>query len=110
MEPLWWSRPALALEQALGAKLQFDLGKMNYIGDPYLDNNVIVTWETSGIKTLDDAKRPETPVGSTGDDPPSSHYPRAANQSTIVTGYPGGNEIDLPMERGEVDGRRSSSW
>lgn len=105
---------ALPLEQALGAKLQFDMGKMNYIGNPYLDNNVIVTWGTSGIKTLDEAKQRETTIGSTGDDP-SSHYPGTANallgtKFKIVTGYPGGNDIDLAMERGEVDGRGSSSW
>ncbi len=28
----------------------------------------------------------------------------------LVTGYPGGNEVNLAMERGEVDGRASNSW
>jgi hypothetical protein len=28
----------------------------------------------------------------------------------IVFGYPGGNDINLAMERGEVDGRGSNSW
>src|SRR5262249_8519843 len=28
----------------------------------------------------------------------------------IVTGYPGGNDINLAMERGEVGGRGSNSW
>jgi hypothetical protein len=28
----------------------------------------------------------------------------------IVSGYPGGNEVNLAMERGEVDGRGSNSW
>jgi tripartite-type tricarboxylate transporter receptor subunit TctC len=28
----------------------------------------------------------------------------------VVTGYPGGNEVSLAMERGEVDGRGSNSW
>jgi hypothetical protein len=28
----------------------------------------------------------------------------------IVTGYPGGNEVTLAMERGEVDGRFGWSW
>jgi hypothetical protein len=28
----------------------------------------------------------------------------------IILGYPGGNEINLAMERGEVDGRGSNSW
>ena len=69
---------SLALEQALGAPLQFDMAKMNYIGNPNLDNNVIVTWYTSGVRTLEDAIQRETTVGSTGDDP-SSQYPKATN-------------------------------
>jgi tripartite-type tricarboxylate transporter receptor subunit TctC len=28
----------------------------------------------------------------------------------IIIGYPGGNDINLAMERGEVDGRGSNSW
>jgi len=28
----------------------------------------------------------------------------------IVTGYPGGNEVNIAMERGEVLGRGSNSW
>src|SRR5262249_55212902 len=28
----------------------------------------------------------------------------------VVTGYPGGNEVNLAMERGEVEGRGSNSW
>ena len=28
----------------------------------------------------------------------------------LVSGYPGGNEINLAMERGEVDGRCGWSW
>src|SRR5439155_11141788 len=42
-------------------------------------------------------------------------YPYALNQLVgtkfkIVTGYPGGNDINLAMERGEVGGRGSNSW
>jgi len=28
----------------------------------------------------------------------------------IITGYPGGNDVNLAMERGEVDGRCGWSW
>ena len=28
----------------------------------------------------------------------------------IITGYPGGNDVDLAMERGEVKGRCGWSW
>src|SRR5438046_2127069 len=42
-------------------------------------------------------------------------YPHALNRLVgtkfkIVTGYPGGNDINLAMERGEVGGRGSNSW
>ena len=35
---------------------------------------------------------------------------RVRRQGQLVTGYPGGNDINLPMERGEVDGRCGLSW
>jgi tripartite-type tricarboxylate transporter receptor subunit TctC len=31
-------------------------------------------------------------------------------QMKIITGYPGGNDVNLAMERGEVDGRCGWSW
>jgi hypothetical protein len=31
-------------------------------------------------------------------------------KARLVTGYPGGNEVNLAMERGEVDGRCGWSW
>ena len=42
-------------------------------------------------------------------------FPKIANgvlgtKFKIVTGYPGGNDIDLAMERGEVQGRCGWSW
>jgi hypothetical protein len=45
----------------------------------------------------------------------SSQYLRAMNaligtHFKVVQGYPGGNEINLAMEKGEVAGRGSSSW
>jgi tripartite-type tricarboxylate transporter receptor subunit TctC len=105
---------SLALEQALGASLQFDMSKMNYIGNPVSENDVIVTWAASGVKTLDEATKREVTIGSTGNDP-SSYYPKTTNallgtKFKIVFGYPGGSDIDLAMERGEVGGRGSSTW
>jgi tripartite-type tricarboxylate transporter receptor subunit TctC len=42
-------------------------------------------------------------------------YPKILNELVgtkfkVVTGYPGGNEIALAMERGEVDGQCGISW
>lgn len=106
---------SLAVEQAMGDKsLTIDVSKFNYIGNPIADNNTTVTWFTTGIKTIDDAKTRDVPVGATGGST-SSQYPKAMNailgtRFVIITGYPGGNDISLAMEKGEVAGRGSNSW
>ncbi len=109
------SEQALALEQALGDEsMQFDTSKFNWIGSPDSDNKVVVTWHTSRIATVDDAKLQDVPMGATSDTT-SSQYLRAMNaligtRFKVIHGYPGGNEVNLAMEKGEVAGRGSSSW
>jgi tripartite-type tricarboxylate transporter receptor subunit TctC len=109
------SEQALVLEQALGDEtMQFDTSQFNWIGSPDSDNKVVITWHTSGIATVEDAKRRDVPMGATSQTT-SSQYVRAMNaligtRFKVIHGYPGGNEINLAMEKGEVAGRGSSSW
>jgi len=106
---------SLSVEQAMGDKgLTFDITKFQYIGSPIEENNTTVTWYTSGIKTIEDAKLREVPMGATGGST-SSQFPKAMNailgtKFKIVAGYPGGNDINLAMEKGEVMGRGSNAW
>jgi tripartite-type tricarboxylate transporter receptor subunit TctC len=106
---------SLAVEQAMGDKsLSIDVSKFNYIGNPNADNNTTVTWHTSGVKTIEDAKKMDVPMGATGGST-SSQYPKAMNailgtRFQIITGYPGGNDVSLAMEKGEVMGRGSNAW
>jgi len=105
---------SLPLEQAMDPDPKFDISRFIWIGNPVVDNNVAVTWHASGIATIDDAKQREVVVGSTGADA-SSQYPKVMNavlgtKFKIVSGYPGTNEMNLAMERGETMGRGSSSW
>jgi tripartite-type tricarboxylate transporter receptor subunit TctC len=106
---------SLAVEQAMGDKqLDLDTTKFIYIGNPNADNNTTATWYTSGIKTIEDAKMRQVVMGATGGST-SSQYPKAMNaligtKFKIVIGYPGGNDINLAMEKGEVDGRGSNAW
>jgi tripartite-type tricarboxylate transporter receptor subunit TctC len=106
---------SLAVEQAMGDKaIRIDVSKLQYIGNPNADNNTTVTWFTSGVKTIDDAKKKDVPMGATGGST-SSQYPKAMNallgtRFQIITGYPGGNDISLAMEKGEVMGRGSNAW
>jgi tripartite-type tricarboxylate transporter receptor subunit TctC len=109
------SEQALALEQSTGDhKIPVDMARFNWIGSPNGDNKVVTTWHTSGVRTIEDAKRQEVVMGSTSNTM-SAQYLKAMNalvgtRFKIVYGYPGGNEVNLAMEKGEVAGRGSSSW
>ncbi len=106
---------ATPVQQAVGdPTIKFDTAKFNFIGNPVVDNNVVVTWHTSGVKTIEDATKKEYPIGATGYNT-STQYPQALNiiagtKFKIILGYPGANEINLAMENGEVAGRGSNSW
>lgn len=106
---------ATPVQQAVGdPTIKFDTAKFNFIGNPVVDNNVVVTWHASGVKTIEDATKKEYPIGATGFNT-SSQYPQALNivagtKFKIILGYPGANEINLAMENGEVAGRGSNSW
>jgi tripartite-type tricarboxylate transporter receptor subunit TctC len=106
---------SMAVQQAMGdPSIKFDCNKFIYIGNPASENNTIVTWHTSGVKTIDDAKKKEVPMGSTGSNT-SSQYVLALNELAgtkfkVIAGYPGGNDINLAMEKEEVAGRGSNSW
>ena len=109
------SEQSLPLAQAIGDKsVTFDTGKLNWIGNPSNDNKTLVTWHTSGVKTMEDAKRIEVSMGANAGGG-SSIYPKAANallgtRFKIIRGYPGGTQINLAMEKGEVGGRAGNAW
>lgn len=106
---------SIPLEQAVGdAGIQFDSRKFTWIGNPIIENNTLVTWHTSPVKNVEDAKRIEVALGATGFNT-SSQYPQVMNSLVgtkfkTIMGYPGGNEVNLAMENGEVAGRGSNNW
>lgn len=109
------SDQSLALQQALGDKsIKFDTTKFIYIGNPNAGNNVVTLWHTAGIRSVDDAKKKVTVMGSTGRNT-SAYYPLVMNallgtKFRVLIGYRGGSHINLAMEKGEVDGRGSNNW
>jgi tripartite-type tricarboxylate transporter receptor subunit TctC len=107
----------LAADQALqlSAPLKADLRSFNWIANVVYSNQLLVVWHTSPTKTLEDAKKRETLIGTTGAGSASVQYPAFFNnvlgtRFKIVFGYPGGKEIDLAMERGEVEGRGTNPY
>jgi tripartite-type tricarboxylate transporter receptor subunit TctC len=107
----------LAVDQALAAspQLKADLREFNWIANVVYSNQLLVVWHTSPTKTLEDAKHRLTTIGTTGAGSASVQYPAFYNnvlgtKFKIVFGYPGGQHIDLAMERGEVEGRGTNPY
>jgi tripartite-type tricarboxylate transporter receptor subunit TctC len=107
---------ATPTDQALDQPgIQFDVRKFNWIGNMVVVNNIMFVSVATGIKTIDDAKKKVLTIGATGASSPSVLYPQVSNnllgtKFKIVSGYPGGGDINLAVERREVDGRGSDSW
>jgi tripartite-type tricarboxylate transporter receptor subunit TctC len=94
---------------------RFAATAFNWIGSTNNEVSVCVAWYTSGVATFEDARTHVLVVGATGPSADTFQFPKITNavlgtKFKIVTGYPGGNDVDLAMERGEVQGRCGWSW
>lgn len=107
----------MPMYQMLGGRAaQFEAAKLNWLGSIIGSNGTIYTWHTSPTRTLEDAKRRETTMGSPGTNSDSHIYPTLVNnllgtRFKVINGYAGGTrDINIAIERGEVEGRGGSSW
>jgi tripartite-type tricarboxylate transporter receptor subunit TctC len=96
-----------------GAK--FDPTKLSWIGSANNEVSVCAFMTSAGIKTTEDFLTKEIVVGGTGPGADTDLFPMVMNNVLgthyrLITGYPGGNDINLAMERGEVQGRCGWSW
>ena len=101
--------------QAVGTHgVQFDTRKFRWVGNTTSSPNVTNSWYTTGVTNIEQAKTRElilgAPAGTAGVTYGTVMNALAGTKFKIVTGYPGGNEVNLAMERGEVEGRGSNSW
>ena len=105
--------PSLYFAQLTGRKeVKFDWAKFTWIGAPEHNGSVFYTRADSPYKTLEDIRKAaEPPRCSTTAVGTASHYvPKLIEEAiklrlNLVTGYPGGAEQDLALERGEVQCR-----
>jgi tripartite-type tricarboxylate transporter receptor subunit TctC len=102
--------PMLGIEAA-----KFDPTKYLWLGSMNNEVSVCVSWHTSGVTKYEQLLQQELVVGGTGPSADTDQFPRITNavlgtKFRIISGYPGGNDISLAMERGEVGGRCGWSW
>ena len=104
-----------AATQAVGGQgVQFDVVRFRWLGTIAPVVETMAVWHTTGVKTIDDLRKKEVVAGASGKGAITFIYPSMMNEFLgtrfkIVTGYPGGNEINLAMERGEVEAR-NNTW
>jgi tripartite-type tricarboxylate transporter receptor subunit TctC len=88
----------------------FDPRKLKWLGSLNKDTYVIISWHTSGVKSLEDVKSKELLLGNTGGGNENVTFPEMLNKTLgtkfkLVRGYPGSHDVALAIERGEVQGR-----
>lgn len=95
--------------------VQFDVTKLNWIGSVSPEQSLVVAWSTAPVKTLQDLLAKPLIVGGTGATSDLEASARLLNATIgtkfkIVSGYPGQADVELAMERGEIQGTADWSW
>ena len=103
--------PAGPIKEPLmgNSEVNYDLRKFKWIGSLTKEDTMCLVWNTSPVKTLDDAKKREVTLSATGTASNSTLGPYLMNdllktKFKPISGYDGGTSM-LAVERGEVDGR-----
>lgn len=94
---------------------QFEASKFNWIGSVSNEVSVCAIMSSRGISSWDDMKAKQTLIGASGTGADSDVFPIVLRNlfglpMRLVKGYPGGADLNLAMERGEIDGRCGWSW
>ena len=101
------------LDQLVGRKeVQYDVRKFHWIGSPEKSDVLMYMRSDAPYKSIDDIRKASTPpkCGSTGTAGTDFILARLLEETLgakieTVLGYPGGSEIDLAVEKGEVQCR-----
>ena len=102
------------LEPLLG-DAQFDGRTFAWIGSIASNSSLCATWHATAIQTWQDVLTKPFALAGEGSGSDPDNFARILKnvfgaKVRLVTGYPGGSEMNLAIERGEVDGRCGWSW
>ena len=92
-----------------------DTSKFNYIGNANSDAYVCLVRTDAGINSLADAFDKEIVMGASAEGASTRDFPSMLKnllgvKFKIVAGYPGTREINLAIEKGEVQGGCGETW
>lgn len=102
------------LAPVMGDEKRFDPTRFSWIGNLAEEFSVCASWHQSSVRTATDLLAKEFIVGGSGAGTSMESYPKVLNnifgsKIKIISGYKGGADVLIAMERGEVDGRCGAS-
>ena len=94
---------------------KFDGRAFTWIGNIANNNSLCATWHTAEVKTWNDITSKPFVLGGEGPGSDLDNFALVLKNMfgaklKLVSGYPGGSEVNLAMERRELDGRCGWSW
>lgn len=95
------------------ARSKFDPLKFNWLGAPDRISSVAIVWHTSKIQTHKDLATHQAVFGSSGGTTttvPLILERLVGYKFKVVQGYKSGGDVDLAIERGEIEGRGATAW
>jgi len=97
------------------SEVKFDWPKFSWVGSSTPTNALLYMWANAPYKTIQDVRNATVPpkCGVTGTGNTGYYFPKLLEQAIgakfqLVTGYQGGAEIEIAVERGEVQCRAFS--
>src|ERR1700730_18469156 len=106
----------MAMEPLIGGtNAKFDATKLTWVGSAANEISLCATYETSRVKSWNDALTTEFTVAGNGSGSDPDVFANVLRnafgvKNRLISGYPGSAEISLAMERGEIDGRCCWAW
>ena len=97
------------------AQVDFDPAKFGWLGSMEQFTPIAAVWHTVPVYSAYDLMTTPINVGTAGAGSTTSGYPHSLNailgtKMKVIQGYPGSAEVNLAIERGELDGVASWCW
>jgi tripartite-type tricarboxylate transporter receptor subunit TctC len=102
--------PGMITDPIVKSSVSYDARKFNFLGSIAARDFSIAVWGDVPVKTLDDLRKQEITIGTTGRASAGYVVPHFINsvlgtKMKVITGYASGGDVDIAMERKEVQGR-----
>jgi tripartite-type tricarboxylate transporter receptor subunit TctC len=96
-------------------KAKFDSRKLSWLGSAAKETQIDIVWHTSPVKSIDQLKTQELIIGGTGPGAATDDFPAVLREVLgfkfkLIPGYKSTKDVELAMERGEVQGLAATTW